>query len=419
MTMIRFSVLSLVVLVLVLTLSVMPSMAKTEIRMVTYGDAFDTYRNIEQAFGKANPDYELIIESYPYAEYVGKLTVMIASGTSPDVFQTWAELKPAWVESDFLMDLTDYWEQSDVAQNADLYPFVLDSAIYNGKIYGVPHDFNPMAWILNTDAFDEAGIPLPDSNWTVEEMGQYAVKLADPERDRYGALLSGHWSILNWQWSVLFTGEGWLNEDRTEVLVDDPRHADMLAFWYDLAISRGVVNSPTVTPARDQWQGGYAMWQGWTGYAFTLADVAPYDWTFATMPKGPAGNLSIAQGHMWSIPSNASDPDKSWVLLEWLLSPEGQEAIVKYDNRQPMSNDPDLWGLYFGTLPSDKQRLMQQFVLETLYGQDLIHTMSFWPAYGQMNEIMNRHLNTVFTGHEPPSNALARAALEMRALLDD
>lgn len=408
---------SLLILGLILAMAV-PAFAQTEIRMVTYGESYDAYRAIEKAFNESNPGYRLVIENYPFGEYIAKLTVMIASGAPPDVFQTWAQYKSAWAENGFLMDLSDRWAQSEVAQNAELYPFVMDAAIHNGRIYGVPHDFSPQLWILNTDEFDRAGIPVPDDTWTVDDVAEYATKMTNEDRGVFGVQLSGHWSTSNWQWSVLYNGQGWLNEDRTEVLVEDPANIEMLEYWYDLVYSRRAANPPgVVPPAGDQWQGGFAMWQGWTGWVFDVAKSSPYNFTVATLPKGPANNYSFAQGHMWSIPSNAPDPDKSWMLLEWLLSPEGQEAIVVYDNRQPLSNDQDLWGLYFSSLPSGKQAEIQDFVLGTLYGKNLIHTMTYWPTWDQVNTIMNTHLNTIFYNHQPPANAMNQAAAQIRAVL--
>lgn len=396
----------------------LPAFGQEEIRMVTYGESFAAYEAIERAFNASHPDYRLVIEAYPFAEYVSKLTVMILSGAPPDVFQTWAQDRPAWVEQGILLDLTPYWERSDIAKQVELYPFVMEAAMQDGKIWGVPHDFNPQAWVLNVDSFNRAGIPLPDEHWTVAEMENYAVRMTEPEAGIFGVQLSGHWSTSAWQWAVLYNGQGWLSDDRTEVLVDGAENIEMLQMWYDLVYTRGAANPPgQEPPAGNQWQGGFAMWQGWTGWAFRLGQEAPYEWSLATLPKGPANNHAFAQGHMWSVAANAPDPEKSWVLLEWLLSPEGQEAIVKYENRQPLSNDPELWALYFEQLPAEKRREVQDFVWGTLYGGNLIHTMSYWPEWRQVDTAMNTHLNTIFYNHESPATAMNRAAQQIRAIM--
>lgn len=398
-----------------------PAAAQEEIRLVTYGDYGDTYAAysaIAEAFNKSHPGYKLRVELYPFAEYISKLTVMILSGSPPDVFQTWAQYRPSWVAQGLLMDLTPFWEKSAIAQSAELYPFVLQAAMQDGKIWGVPHDFNQMAWVLNVDEFNRAGIPLPDENWTVEDMVNYAVRMTDPDRGVYGVQLNGHWSISSWQWAVLFNGQGWLSDDRKQVLVDGPEMIEMLEMWYDLVFTRRAANSPAVPPAAgDQWQGGFAMWQGWTDSSFRLALTAPYEWTLTTEPKGPANNYSFAQGHMWSMASNNPNPEKGWLLLEWLLSPEGQQAIVRYDHRQPLMHDPDLWALFFEQLPPNKRHEVQSFVMGTLYGKGLIYTMSYFPEWSSVDPIMNTHLNTIFYNNEAPATAMGRAAQQIRAIM--
>lgn len=392
--------------------------AKTPIVMVTYGTdtVFERYAKIAEAFNASHPDYELQIQIYPYAEYSTKVTIMIAAGTPPDVFQTWAQNKPAWVEQGMIMDITPYWESSAVAQQAELFPFVQEAGMYKGRMYGVPHDFSAMAWILNTDRLDNAGLAEPDENWTIDDFENYAVRLTRPDQGVYGAQRSGHWSLASYQWSVNFNGQGWLSDDRTEVLVNQPAHVEMLEWWQDL-IAREAAPKQGVTPtAGDTWSGGYAMWEGWVHYASRLAD-SPYNWTMATLPKGPGGNYSLAQGHMWSIPSNATNPDRAWVLLEWLLSPEGQRAMVEIDGRQPLSNDPELWSLFFSSVQPDKQAFMQNFVMNVIYGQNLIHNLNYWTSFADVDRVMNRNLAPVFALDAAPGPAMEQAAAEIRAVM--
>lgn len=409
--------LPVVVAVLVLAWA-LPAAAQIEIRMMTYGDQFEAYRAIEEAFNASHPGYKLVIEASPYAEYISKVQVNILAGTPPDVFQAWAQYKPTWVEQGILLELDDYWAKSEIAQNAELYPFVLDAAMYNGKIYGVPHDFNPFIMFLNVDEFDRAGIPLPDENWTVDDMIRYAIRLNDPARGVWGVQLNGHWSINNWQWAVLYNGHGWLSDDRTRVLVDEPEMIDMLEMWYDLVFTRQVANPAGWDPsATQQYAGAYAIWQGWTGWSFRVASDATYNWALATFPKGPANNYSFAQGHLWAVPANVPDPDKSWMVLEWLLSPEGQAVIVEAEHRQPLSPDPDLWATYFGQLPADKRQEVQDFIMGVVYGKNLIHNMQYFPDFDRADQIMNANLNTIFYENQSPATAMQTAAEQLRALL--
>lgn len=119
--------LSFLCLALILTTVAGISVAKTPVRLVTYGTATTTeqFNEMAKIFNASNPEYELSIEVYPYAEYPTKMTIMLASGVYPDVFLTWAQYKPAWAEQGFLLDVQSMWNSSSTARSSRLYPFAL------------------------------------------------------------------------------------------------------------------------------------------------------------------------------------------------------------------------------------------------------------------------------------------------------
>jgi multiple sugar transport system substrate-binding protein len=390
---------------------------KTPINLVTYGDATAAIRfqKIVEAFNAQNPDVELQVQIFPFAEYPTKLTVMLATGVLPDVFLTWAQYKPLWADQGLLMDIGTLWESSAVTKEAKIFPFMMDAAMYKGRIYGVPYDYSAMAMVLHMDALSRSGLPVPDRNWTVEDFQKYAIRLTRPQEQFYGMQSAGHWSTNNLQWSILFTGQGWLDQTHSEVLVDRPEYIKMLNFWLDLVYTYEAVPVVGKAPPRDTWAGGYAMWQGWVHYG-ARSETGPYDWTMVPFPKGPGGQQSFAQGHMWSIPADASCPELGWRVLEWFISPEGQRVVVE-DGRQPLTANTALWNTFFGNVSPEKRETMRRLVLDTIYGENLIFNMNYWTAWADTDRIMNRQLQRVFLKQDWPENAMSQAAVEIRALL--
>ncbi len=407
-----------VVLIAALSIMAATAFAATPIRLVTYGSeaTFERWDRIAAEFHKDRPDYELDVEIATYAEYPTKISLMIASGAPPDVFLTWAQYKAQWVEQGMIMDLAQFWERSEIAKSQTFFPFMIDAASYKGEIVGVPYDFSSMAVVANVDAMNEAGLAVPDENWTTEEYRDYAVRLSRPEQGLYGTHLSAANTMANWGWAVNFTGQGWLNEDHTELYIQDEGYLELLDYWTEL-VDLGAAPAPGTAPARDQWSGGYNMWQGWVHWGERAGTMASYDWTMLPFPKGAADNKTSAHGHMWTLPSNATNPENGWVFLEWLLSPEGQHAIVTVDARQPLSNNPELWDLFFSTVQADKQETMRDLVMDTLYGQNRIYTMQYWEDWPDVDRVMKTYLPRVFRGQEPATNAMAQAAREIEAIL--
>lgn len=393
--------------------------AATPIHILTYGagTTFDRWERVAAAFHEDRPEYTLDVEIVSFDEYPTKVSLMLASGIPPDVFMTWAQYKEQWALAGMLTDLTPYWEKSEMAQQASIFPFIMDAALYDDMILGVPYDFSSMAIILNVDGLNEAGLDIPDRNWTTDDYRDYAIRLTRPERGIYGTNQQGTPNADNWTWSVNFTGEGWLNADRTKVLINRQPYLNMLDYWLDL-VNIGASPRPGVAPTGGNlWTGGFGMWAGWSHWAGRFQTEATYDWAMVPFPVGPAGGASFAHAHMWSLPSNASDPDLGWVFLEWLLSPEGQHAMVTIDGRQPLSNDPELWDAFVSVVEPEKQGMIRSLFIDTLYGQSRIHTMEYWNSWNDVDGVVRMHLGNVFRGQIAPAAAMEQAARQVEAIL--
>lgn len=372
-------------------------------------------------FNATHEDIKVEVQVFPQNEYIDKMYTMIMGGISPDIVQTWAQYKSTWVDQELLLDLTDRWQNSKLIGDMEIYPFMMDTATHNGRIYGVPYDYNAEVFFYNYDWFQERGVAEPRENWTVEEHAEMAKKLTDPIRGVYGTYnqpRNGGYRHL--QWMVNWTGHGWLSDDGTEVLVDSPEHIDMLNYWYDL--ERNYQASPfpgSFSRRGDLLGGGYAMWQHWMSSAFQFSDPPAYDWKLALYPAAPMGQKDFAQGHMFSIPSTAKNVEAAWTVIEWMASHEGQEVIVREAQRQPIGPDQELWSIFYSALPPEKAAYMQEWMLYVLYGKDYVNTFQYWDTYAEMNTIMTEHLRNIFNDQKSPMNEMATAAQKMRAILNE
>lgn len=386
------------------------------IRIVTYG-THESLDEVAKHFMADHPEYRVEVETYGFGEYPQKIPVMIATNAAPDIFQTWAQYKAPWIEAGLIMDMTPFWSRhADLADG--LFPFVMETVLYDGKYWGVPHDFNSEVWILAKDRFDAAGIPVPYDDWTVDEFRQYASLLTDREGRWLGAAnpVAGGWGS-SWQWARNWTGHGWVSEDFTEALVDKAEYVEMLTFFVEMVTQDESMNGAGLAAPQDVWSGGYSMWQGWVDYSFRLAQNARYEFRFATMPRGRFGQKAFAQGHMWSVPFNAPNPEGAFVFLEWLMSRRGQEVMVTVGQRQPLSPDLELWERYFAQLPPSSRDHVRSFVFDVLYGQGNVDIMRYWTTWPQVNEVMVRYLGQVFSLQKSPANAMTQAAQEIRSHL--
>lgn len=394
--------------------------AQTVIRFASYGNAgapIESLQAIADAFNATHPHIKVEVEYYPQNEYIDKITTMVMAGTPPDVLLTWAQYKTFWAEQGLILDLSERWNQSEVTRSAEIYPFVLDSAMVDGRIYGIPYGYSTQVWFYNRDWFAERGLLEPEENWTVDEHAEMARKLTDPQRGVYGTLnpvkLGRYESI---QWMENWSGTGWLSADGSTVTVNHPDNLDMVQYWIDLERQYEAAPYPGSFPIRsDRVGGGYAMWTGWISNAFT--NPPTYDWGWALYPAGPAGQKNFAQTHIWSISSGSKHADEAWEFIEWMASYEGQKAVVQGAERHPIGPDPELWDLYLGSVDPAQAAYMYQFMASTLYGKNYAKSFEYWPTYGQMESIMQLHMANIFTRQRPAASELEEAARKMQAIL--
>ncbi len=400
------------------------SAAQTTLQLATYTVAYNNgWPKVIEEFNVVYPDIKIEVQQYPngvnFSTYGDKVLTMVAGGAAPDIVQTLALQRPDWINMNIVRDITSLWEKSEILKTVRFYPIMLDAAKHNGRYYGVPHDYNAMLYYANKDYLSETGMTVPGSNWTVVDLQEMAIKLTNAEKKVYGVYYYAGDSYVNRQDMYNWTGNDWLSNDLTEVMVDSPGNIAMLSYWNNIQNNLKASQAwPGAWKARgDYYTGGYALWQGWVTSVNSMRTQFTYDWNWTLWPKGPVDQKDFAQGHMYSITQASKNADAAWKFLEWTVSYEGQKAQAKYLSRQPMGPYLELWRDFFGQLPTDKAAYAMNFITENLYGPNNARTTYFWSSYMQMANIMSMHLNNIFTKGNSPTIEMSYAAEEIRGLL--
>ena len=127
------------------------------------------------AFEAQNPDIKVRYEPIP-VDYLTKIQVMLAAGNAPDVFFVDAVYAPQFMATGALLPLDDFMKKTGT--DPDIYaPALLDAFRYEGKIYGIPKDFNTMVLYYNKALFDRFGVEYPTKDWTWSDLEEAASKL--------------------------------------------------------------------------------------------------------------------------------------------------------------------------------------------------------------------------------------------------
>ncbi|MCH3958170.1 MAG: extracellular solute-binding protein [Selenomonas sp.] len=141
---------------------------------------------IAAAFHEKNPGITVEVQLIPWNQYWTKLEASATSDTMPDVFWMHSQSFVRYASNDMLMDLTDKTKGDIDLAN---YPQdLVKMYTYNGKVYGVPKDYDTVALWYNKTMFDAKGLAYPDETWDWNKLVETAQKLNDPDNGVYGFL---------------------------------------------------------------------------------------------------------------------------------------------------------------------------------------------------------------------------------------
>lgn len=342
--------LSILLIVSMLLVFSAVSMAETEVRIVGWGgtdqsiveELINKFVVPELAAKGITAVYEPIVD-----DFQKNLINSLSAGTAGDLFYMdifWAEyiIKAGQVEP-----LDDYLTKSTVISKDDIIPSLLDGFSFDGKVYGIPKDFNSLALVYNKDLFDIAYIQYPNENDTWDDLENKLAKVVEAfDGEVTGLALAPEFA----RFGAFAYAAGWepFVDGKTNLM--DPAFKEAFN-WYTGLKEKGL----GVMPAD--------IGQGWGGGALStekvaaalegawilgfLRDNAPNLKYGATLlPKNPgtgqSGNFIYTVA--WGINANSKNKDAAFKVMEALTSPTAQQWILErglaIPSRKALADNP-------------------------------------------------------------------------------
>ena len=162
--------------------------------------AIGVERDIIDAFHELQEDIRVAPVVSGHSDYHAMLLTQLAAGSGPDVmrvdsysfqdFQGLNALRPIdeLVERDGL-DLSVYYQQG------------IEENTYEGRLYGLPWATSPLYMFVNLNAFERAGVEVPDFDWTVDDFEQIARELTTDDTYGFGIAFGTITSVLPFVWA--------------------------------------------------------------------------------------------------------------------------------------------------------------------------------------------------------------------------
>ncbi|MFJ9033762.1 ABC transporter substrate-binding protein [Streptomyces sp. NPDC102274] len=133
-----------------------------EFHVLVYGDATNKVeKQIVETFNKTS-EVKAVLDTVPGADYQQKLQTVINTPQAPDVFYNWGagSIQP-FVKADLLLPLDDMIKK-DPGLKSNFLPSVFDTAVVDGKAYGVPmRGTQPVLMFSNKRVLADAGVQPP------------------------------------------------------------------------------------------------------------------------------------------------------------------------------------------------------------------------------------------------------------------
>lgn len=397
------------------------------------------YQACEAAFEAQNGAIDVQIEQLGWDDYWSGITTGFVSGTAPDVFTDHLAKYPEFAETGQILALNDYIAR-DAIDSSAYFPGLSDLWTRpNGDVFGLPKDWDTIAFVVNKAMLDEAGIDaasLGDLTWNPQDGGTFEQVMAkltvdgngvrgdeagfDPANvATYGFGLvgaGGGYGQTEWSFFAASNGFQYMNEPfwGTEFKYDDPKFVETIS-WLQGLIAKGYAPPFEVFSAtghNDLFKAGATATTSLGSWEIGDATKAEFETLFFPTPVGPTGQrASMFNGLADSISASSQHPDEAWEWVKFLASADCQNLVADT-------------AVVFPAIPeaADKVKAARAAqgvdvsAFTTHVENGTTFTFPIADHAAEIGEIMGPAMEDIFANGADPATVLAEATAAINAL---
>lgn len=375
-----------------------------------------THQKVADAFMAGHPNIKIETMVAPWSDYFTKIQTLWAGGDSsviPDVLFLWPT--PRYAAEGVLENL-DPWIKKSGYDLSDYWPALLESAMYNGSVYGLPRDIGLEVLYYNKDIFDAAGLSYPDDTWTWDDLLVAAEKLSIPG-ERYALGMEGGKYQL------------WVGQNHGSILddmrnpskctLDDPAAMEGVKFFADMMDKGYAMRDADLSQAGGDaavFQSGQVamiIQNASRVSAFNAANMN-YDVAVVPIPKGGQRSAS-AGGAAWVMSSGSDAKEAAWTFLSWLQDTDGGQTIYTASGEIFPALQSTARSDAF--LEADQPPANRQAFLTE--GENAkIGRFGYFPEWGELNgSVIGPAMQRIWAGEATPAEVLPAVCEQVDAFL--
>ncbi len=372
-----------------------------KISYMHFGDEYERqmYADLIAAYIKLVPGVE-IEQVYTPGDYYTKLQTLAASKTLPDIFWLSEGRVKEFADAGLMADLTDSLKQYPAISDG-MFDGALDYGKVDGIQYCIPKDYTSYVMYINVDMFKEAGIPIPTSDWTMDDYMKLSEQLTKVENGRtaqYGTAINNYRA--DW---INFMGNydsPWFKDGKSNI--SDPNAIKGLKVQADL-IEKGYAPAPGTTGESEDRLfiiGQIAMYPSGRWVVPSFINECDFEWTAVEFPKGTTRVCPFITGNV-AINAQSNNKEIAANFLSFQLSQTGLGYTLSSGLSVPLYEE----------LITDKNILAdpaEAFIATSNYIGDKEQVEALatgkWTEY---NSIISAELSLVFDGSQTIEQAAA------------
>jgi multiple sugar transport system substrate-binding protein len=323
-----------------------------------------------------------------------------AKAADCDVFRSDVIWTAEFASQGWLYDLTPYIEDR---KDEFIQPSI-DTATYEGKIWGVPHYTNAALLYYRTDKIDS-----PPATW--QEVYKQAA-------DNGGIVFQGaayEGLTCDWLEIAYAAGGSVISEDGKEATIDSPENVAATKLMAD-AVQNGAAPKAVATYMEPEsltaWQTGKpAMMRNWP-YAYGLSqdtDKLKGKFDVAPLPSFEgAGKAAILGGGNNVISVYSKNPGGALAVVDFLAQQDWQTQLTAdFSQASPLKATYDQ--------PEVKKAIPFSDSLRQALEQAKPRPVS--PVYPQISQAIYKNVNRALTGQTSPEDAMKQAQSDIEKAL--
>src|SRR5207245_4816009 len=148
---------------------------KIEMRFAWWGSQDRHNRTIKaiEMFQQLHPNISITYEFAGFTDYFTKMSTYATGGNLPDLMQQDYATINEWTQNGLLMPLDNFVNDNTINLK-DVPKASIDGGRISEKLIAINLGNNSQSMMLDVDAFQKAGIPLPAENWTWDDFEKIA-----------------------------------------------------------------------------------------------------------------------------------------------------------------------------------------------------------------------------------------------------